>query len=371
MQTSHSKNSMYISCPKAWDMAYNEKWESPQEGASLAFGSAIDAAVTDMLQNKPDWLITFYDRWNKSYAFGQSTQIFDNPDIMFAHKDFDVVVLEDKDIATCEIWAQQLGLLTPGVTLNRNDLASMHSTISKKKKNPYATPTADEMKFFSRLSWLSMKRKGKILLEAFNTQFIPKVKKVLSTQQRATIADPNTGDSIIGYVDMILEIEGYSKPIIFDLKTAGQPYKQEDIDLTQQLTLYSAMKGQEYNTDLVGYVVLCKNIPKKYVSTCKNCGNVKTGKHKTCESLVAGKRCGGVWDETVTPAPEVQVLVQKKSPAQVNDLLLDIGNIVSAMKNKIVYKNVSKCTNWYGGLCPFYNACHNNDYSGLRKKGRP
>ncbi len=371
MQTSHSKNSMYISCPQAWDMSYNQKWEGINEGASLYFGSAIDTAVMEMLQGKPDWLITFYDRWNKAYSFGKATKVFDNPDIMYAHKDFDIDVLEDKDIPVIEQWAQQLNLLATGVTLNRNDVASLHGTISKKKKNPYLTVTPDEMIMFNRLSWLSMKRKGKILLESFNTQFMPKVKKVLSTQQRASINDPNTGDSIIGYVDMILEIEGYSKPVIFDLKTAGQPYKQEDIDLTQQLTLYAAMKGQEFNTDLVGYVVLCKNIPKKYVSTCKNCGNVKTGKHKTCEALVAGKRCGGEWNEVVTCAPEVQVLVQKKTPQQINELLLDIGNIILAMKNNIVYKNVSKCTNWYGSLCPFYGACHKNDYSGLRKKGGP
>src|SRR5215469_6760910 len=108
MQTSHSKNSLYISCPKAWDMSYNEKWEGVTEGASTYFGSAIDAAVTEMLLGKPDWLITFYDRWNKSYAYGQSTQIFDNSDIVFAHKDFDIDVLDAKDIAVCENWSKQL-----------------------------------------------------------------------------------------------------------------------------------------------------------------------------------------------------------------------------------------------------------------------
>lgn len=369
MQTSFSKNSTYISCPKHWWLSYIEKYEATQEGASTYFGSAIDAAVTDLLNGKSfdEAKVTFYDRWNKSYSFGESTQIFDNDDIIFGYKDFDADLFEPKDLIVMENWAKQSNLAHTAQSIK--DIVALYSAISKKKRNPYLQASSDEMKFFNRVSWLSMKRKGKILLKAFHEQFMPKVRKVVSTQQRATLKDPNTNDSIIGYIDMVLEIDGYSKPVIFDLKTAGQPYDQEDIDLTQQLTLYAAMKGQDYNTDLVGYVVLCKNIPKTTVSTCKSCGNTKNSRHKTCDALVGGKRCGGEWDEKVVPSPEVQVLVEKKTPQQVNDLLLDIGNIVLAMKNEIVYKNVSKCTSWFGGICPYFNACHKNDFSGLVKKG--
>jgi hypothetical protein len=370
MKTSYSQNNTYISCARHWDILYNEKLKSPIEGASTYFGSAMDAAVTELLNGKSinDAKIVFYDRWNKAYAFGKSTPIFDNPDIIFAHKDFDIDVLEDKDLVTAAAWAGQLSLLAVGTPLTKNEVDSMHSTLSRKKKNPFVPITKDELIMFNRLSWLSMKRKGKILLNAFNTQFMPKVKKVLATQKQATINDPTTGDTIVGFVDMILELEGYSKPIIFDLKTAGQPYKQEDIDLTQQLTLYAAMKGNEFNTDLVGYVILSKNIPKKHTSTCKSCGNVKTGRHATCEVKVGGVRCGGEWLEVSIPDPQVQVMVEKKSPQQINDLLLDYGNILLAMKNGIVYKNVSKCNNWYGQPCPYYKYCHGNDKSGLVKK---
>lgn len=374
MRTSYSQNSTYISCPKHWDMSYNDKWEADSEGASMYFGSAVDAAVTDMLMAKPDWLQTFYDRWNKAYSFGQATQIFDNPDIIYGYKDFDEHVLEDKDFTQILNWAIQLNLAAnivlnaPPNTIPKKELVELYKNIAALKKNPYKSPTNDEMVFFNRVSWLSMKRKGKILLNAFNTQFLPKVKRVISTQQRASLTDPVTGDSIVGFIDMVLEIEGYSKPVIFDLKTAGMPYSQEDIDLTQQLTLYAGMKGADYNTDLVGYVVLCKNIPKTTVSTCKSCGNIKSGRHKTCEAVINGVRCGGEWDDVIKPDPQVQVLVESKTPAQIDDLLMDIGNIIIAMKNRIVYKNTSKCTNWYGGLCPFFNACHKNDFSGLVKK---
>jgi len=368
-KTSHSQNSTYISCPKHWDLSYNEGWTNPIEGSSTYFGSAVDAAVSDMLEGNQDWLKTFYDRWNKSWSFGKSTQIFDNPDIVFGHKDFDKDLLEPKDYPQLESWAKSLNLMASTATPTPADLVTLYKTCANAKKNPFVKITNDQLVFFNRASWLSMKRKGKVLLEAFNTQFYPKITKVIATQQRATLKDEATGDSVTGFIDMVLEIQGYDKPIIFDLKTAGMPYDQENIDLTQQLTLYAAMKGNDYNTDLVGFVVLCKNIQKITTNTCQTCGNIRNGRHATCDALKAdGTRCKGTWTEKVTPAPIVQVLIEQKTPQQVNELLGDVGNLLLAMKQRIVYKNVDKCNNWYGSPCPFYNACHKGDYSGLVKR---
>lgn len=366
IKTSYSQNSTYTQCSKHWHFIYREGYEANFEGASTFFGSAIDAGVSAMLDGKSDWLQVFYDHWNKSWNFGKSTVIFDSPDITYSSKDFDVDVLEDKDFQTLDAWAQQLNL---GAKPTKADSLALYRDIAAKKKNPYKTPSKDEMTYYNRASWLSLKRKGKLLLQAFNTQFFPKVKKVLATQQRAQIQDPNTGDTITGFIDMVLEIEGYDKPVIFDLKTAGQPYTQQDIDLTQQLTLYAAMKSGDYNTDLVGYIVLCKNIPKDTVSTCKTCGNIKNSSHTTCNALDAnGKRCKGEWDDKTVCKPEVQVLVEKKDAGQINDLLIDYGNIILAMKQEIVYKNTNKCNNWYGSQCSFYDACHKKDYSKLKRK---
>jgi len=361
-RTSYSQNSTFINCSKHWHMSYVEKWESPVMGASLFFGSAIDAGVTEMLEGKTTWLNTFKDRWHRAYSFGTATQVYDNPDVVYSNKDFDEYVFEPKDIITLETYVVELGL----TSLNPIEL---YKDIASRKKNPYKTISAIELKYFNRASWLSMRKKGELLLNKFNTDFYPKITKVVSTQQRGSIVDQATGDSIIGYIDMVLEIQGYDKPIIFDLKTAAQPYEQEDIDLTQQLTLYAAMKGTEYNTDLVGYVVLCKNIPKDDTSYCSICNHKKDGRHITCNNTtLTGSRCNGKWINTKVCNPQIQVLVQQKSKAQIDDLLTDMGNVILAMKNNIIYKDVSKCNNWFGGKCPFFNACHKADTSGLKRK---
>lgn len=369
-KTSYSQNNTYINCPQHWKHAYVDKLESPTRGASTYFGQAVDAAVMEMLRGNADYMKKFYSRWDVSYENSKPVVMFDNPNIIFGHSDFDEDLIGSGDKAKMGAWLTELNLGDP----TKDDPIAVYKQAAKAKKNPYKKPTSDQIKYFNRCAWLSMKEKGKILIESFKDQFYPKIKRVIDTQKQARITDPHTGDAIVGYIDMVLEIEGYDKPVIFDLKTAAWPYEQEEIDLSEQLTLYSAMKSNEYNTDLVGYVVLPKAINKDIKAVCQSCGFTRNGTHTTCNNDIPVApdkmvRCKGAWLESVVLKPKVQILVEKKSPEQVNALLNDISNIVLAMKNKIVYKNTEKCNNWYGSKCPFYNACHNNDFTGLKKKG--
>lgn len=370
-KTSYSQNSTYVQCPRHWHNLYNEKLRSPKEGASLYFGSAMDAAVTLMLEDKQkglpfiskNYLDKFESRWELAFNSGKPVNLFDNDNIVYSYNDFDEHVLTQADGVTLGDWAKDLGLTAMGSTP-----VSIYKEIAKIKKNPYKNTTPKQMQYFNRVSWLSLKRKGAVLLNAFETQFFPRIKKVIAIQQHAKLADPSTGDSIVGVIDMVLEIDGWDKPIIFDLKTAATPYIKEQIDMSEQLTSYAAMKAQEYGTDLVGYCVLIKNIAKDFINTCSNCGHLRTGRHQTCDNLVNGNRCGGKWDEQITCNPEVQVMVQRKTPEQIQDLLQDVSSIVLAMKNGIVYKNLSKCDNWYGSVCPYKKLCHSGDSTGLVKK---
>lgn len=370
MKTSYSQNSTYIDCPRYWELTYVEGYEAATQGSSLYFGTAIDRGVGEMLSNNPSWLKTFYDNWEFQAQNGNLTKIYDNDTITYSHKDFDGDVLEDKDFVELEKWAKELNLLDQNeLIVTHEKLINLFKQASKAKSSPYIKITDEQFKYFNRCSWLSLKRKGKILLEAFEKQVKPKIKNVISLQKRCKIEDPATGDQIIGYIDMVLELDGYDKPIIFDLKTSAFPYDQGQLDLSPQLTLYSAMESRNYNTDLVGYIVLPKNIQKDEVSHCAKCNVLRNTRHQTCNvTLADGSRCKGSWLMTKVPNPQVQIMVASKTPEQVNDLLLDIGNIVLAMKNRIVYRNTSKCENWYGGRCPMYDACHKKDYSKLVKK---
>jgi hypothetical protein len=276
-----------------------------------------------------------------------------------------------------EDWVKELRIGKMGP-----DAVDIMKTVAKNKKNPYKNPSENQIKYFNRCSWLSLKRKGEILLYAFIEQFMPNVEEVLAIQKHAYLKDENTGDAVMGYLDFVLKLKDREKPTIFDLKTSANPYKQEQIEQTDQLTLYAAIEGENFKTDDVGYVVCVKNIKKNSVGICKSCGHKKTGQHKTCDNMLqrpqdpAGQqlyekeeRCGGEWEFKTELEPEIQVLIETKSQQQMTEILLDQGNILEAMNRQIVYKNTSKCNNWYGGKCPYFNLCHNNDSNGLRKKG--
>lgn len=368
IKTSYSQTSAYIACPKYWYNSYELKYKAETEGSSLYFGTAVDSGVMALMEGKPDYMDYFRSNWHTQKKNKQLIPVFDSDNIVYGHNDFDQHVLNTGDEQQLLLWAAELKVGTA------SDGIEIYKEMSKIKKNPFKRISKNELKFFNRASWLSLHRKGEILIEAFKTQFLHKIKKVHATQLFAKVEDPNTGDIINGYIDMILTIDGYDKPIIFDLKTSGQPYKQEQIDLTEQLTLYAGLKAHEYNTDLVGYVVLVKNIAKDTEHHCAKCNHRRTGKHKTCDNMVQESfleigvsRCGGDWIEKKVLRPEVQVLVQPKSAEKINELYLDYENVIKAMKEKIVYKNTAKCDNWYGQRCVYYNLCHKGDDSGLKK----
>lgn len=367
MRSSYSQNNTYKKCSEHWKKRYIEKWVSPIEGASLYFGSAVDNAITAMLRGSKDFIQIFQRDWKAQQTFDKTIlTIFDNPNIAYSHADFDAAVLKDEDHIQLMDWAVDLKITNLGS--HQADGIELYKEVSKIKKNPYKHIKINELTYFNRACWLSLLRKGEILINAFHEQFYPKIKKVHATQVPAHLKSADGQDSMMGFLDMILEIEGCDKPIIFDLKTAARPYTDEQLTHSDQLTLYAAMKGAEYNTNLVGYVVLCKNIAKETKSTCSTCNHEKTGRHKTCDNEVNGSRCEGAWVDKEILKPEVQVMIQEKSPEDINSVLNDVGVIIHAMKIPIVYKNTEACTKWYGGKCPYYNACHNNDYSDLTKK---
>lgn len=352
-------------CSQAWYFKYKEKYDSPEQGASLSFGNAVDVAVERYLNNtNHDYISVFDEEWlNSTNMFGKKTQVFDNDSILYSHSDFDADVLAPEDLEQMKLWAKELKLYSEEISV-----IELFKAVAKTKKNPYKKIKPNQLKYFNRCSWLSLKRKGHLMLHSFVQQFVPKIEKVLAVQKNAQIVSDDKEDIIGGKVDLVLKIKNYDKPIIFDLKTAARPYKQEAIDDSEQLTLYSAMEGAKYGTDLVGYVVLSKQINKDKVGYCKSCGHKKEGSHRKCNNIVDDNRCNGEWEEKTEINPQVQVLIEQKSEQQVNFQLEVETQTLDAMKAGIVTKNPTKCNSWFGNNCPFYNLCHKNDPTGLVKR---
>lgn len=357
---------MYRMCSQAWYFKYKEKYDTPEQGASLSFGNAVDVAVERYLNGaNKDYIKVFDEEWLVSTnMFGAKTQVFDNDNILYAHSDFDADVLAPEDFEQMKLWSEELKLYSEEVTS-----LELFKHVAKAKKNPYKKIKENQLKYFNRCSWLSLKRKGHLMLHSFVEQFVPKIEKVISVQKNATIVSDDKEDTIGGKIDLILKLKNFDKPIIFDLKTAGRPYKQDNIDNSEQLTLYLAMEGAKHDTDLVGYVVLSKAINKDKVSYCKSCGYKKDGSHRKCNNIVEeGDRCNGEWEEKSVINPQVQVLIEKKTDQQMNFQLEVETQTLDSMKAGIVTKNPTKCNSWFGNKCPFIDLCHKNDPTGLVKR---
>lgn len=313
-------------------------------------------------KTKNEYMNTFYDRMKEGNSFGKKVEVFDNPNIVYSNADFDEYILTDSNKDQINKWRIELGF-------SESDFVKLYKDILEKKKNPFKPLKLEEWKFFNRVSWLSLVRKGELLIDVFNKKVYTKITKIHCIQKFSNWKHPVSGDIVMGVIDMVVEMEGYDKPIILDLKTSSREYTREQIELTDQLLIYLAMEGANYNTNLVGYLVLPKNINKIEKSVCKTCGHKKISKHRTCNNVLSNNsRCGGDWDKKVLIRPKYQLMVEEKSKEQIDNMLLDCMNLMKAMSNKIVYKNKDKCYNWFGSKCPYFNACHNNNYEGLVKK---
>lgn len=362
VRTSYSQISTYKECPQHWSWRYEHKYSSPEEGSSLKFGGAVDNAVMAMLEKKDNYLEIFHEKWFSVEYKGVVEQVFDNPNITFSYNDFDSDILLQDDLDTMGLWAKELGLKV------ETDVIDLFKQISKGKKNKFKPLTKKQLTYFNRCNWISLNRKGPILIESFKKHFLPKIKKVHTTQRFGNIKSPSTGHSFMGALDFVADIEGYDKPVILDLKTAARPYTDDQLKFSEQLPLYAQMFGEDYKTDLVGYVILCKNINKVRTAYCKSCGNDKSSRHKTCDNVVSKERCGGEWEEKLVLDPQVQVIITDKSQEERYRLMREYVNVAEAMSQSLIYRNTSKCTNWYGGVCPFFDACHNDDTSNLKKR---
>ncbi len=259
VKTSHSQSQTYIQCPQHWKLKYRDGLYKDEQGSPLTFGSAVDDAVSELIlsHDLSKALNIFRDSHHTAVGRnGEKTVIFDNDKIDFYASDFDDFVMLDEDNIKMDQWKEELKISNAW----GSSTPEMISEIGKAKKNTYKKLQLNPLKFYNRCCWLSLLRKGEILVKAFNDQVLPKITKVHAIQKEVLIEDPVTKDKIMGFIDFVLEIEGYDKPIIFDLKTSGQPYKHYQLDQSDQLTLYLSIAGHEYNTDLVGYIVLIKSI---------------------------------------------------------------------------------------------------------------
>lgn len=333
---SHSAINKYLFCGESFRLHYREGYRPKNIGSALLFGKALDMAFDYLLTGKnvvTDKEIAneyeYFDyHWRSQYLNDKLTNIYLNEEkyIHYSKTDIDYDLLTDEEL-------KEAG--------SDND----------------------------KLSWFSLRHKGHLMIDTFKNDFLPKVKKIHSTQELIELENEQ-GDKSIGYCDAVLEIEGYDQPIITDFKTAAKPYSEDSVQYSVQLSQYLHALSDKYNTRLAGYIVFLKSIAKNRSKICKKCNFDGSGsKFKSCNNVINNVRCNGFWIEKLNPKAEMQMIIDQ-IPIEVEHLVIDnIEAVNTSIKMQIFTKNVNGCKDaGYGKPCDFFELCWKKDSSKLSKK---
>lgn len=234
IRLSYTAMTKYKESPKKYYLHYMLGLREERVGSALPFGNAIDEGLNTLLLTK--------DLEKARDAFLSQFQTFDWNG-------------EKVELATANCIKWSKADLAPEILLEADSA---------------------EIKTGANPSWVSLKRKGEMILEAYREQVLPHFSEVLAVQKYVQIqSDENA--MIQGYVDLIARFqldptvenpnlllsEWNGKILIVDNKTSSLKYKEDSVKTSEQLGTYMEVDSYEYEVDAAAYIVIPKNFRKK------------------------------------------------------------------------------------------------------------
>lgn len=365
MKVSNTQRSLYLQCPQKYKYRYKHKMRERDKGSALPFGVAFDQA-SEILFHQRDLKLAkekFTEVW-----MGNEGRL----SVKFSSGDLDVKIYEQSDLNKLEAAAGNLNhSKAKGEFDKHGDVVVLVKDIKKLKDQSFTRDLTDEEdQFLHYANILCMHRKGLLMLDSFYSNILPHITEVVATQFQVDV-DNGQGDSIIGYIDLLCKMTGYTLPngrvltdddlVVADVKTAGATYwgKLDDLRSSDQLETYvcSPQVQSIKATNLICYMAVAKNISKDETYSCEKCGNIKSSSHKKCNAEVEGKRCNGEWAGHVRYFSEAKIVIGERNLQEAAKVYSDYDGVVMAIKHDIYYRNRDSC-NAYGQVCPYYNICN-------------
>lgn len=323
IQLSHSACEKYRTCPALYKYHYIDKLRPEKAGSALFLGSAIDDALNYMLLGKKKKLSKEDKEFLEKYespedAFLQTFQTFSHNgeeiDIRRSEKaeyfksDLDTSVLEEDDF-------EKLREFDPEVEDHLEYIEEIQGFIKEKKK----LDKKDQM-LYNYICWLSLRKKGLMLIEAYRQDILPEIEECFSIQQRVHLPNED-GHFIIGFIDAVVSFKSMpGVKVVLDNKTSSTKYKDDSVALSPQLATYLEFKELDHGA----YGVLGKKLRKR--------------EPRTRTQLIIDKVAEETYDETFEMYDEV----------------------LEGIKAEKFEKNYdSGCFQW-GKPCPYYRYCRSD-----------
>lgn len=332
-------------CGESYRLHYIERIRPLTTSSALIFGTAIDNALNNLLLKQENVEQVFLDCLSTVDLNGKKVNTLNCDEINYFKSDYCFEILTEQDISELKDDALFLGL--KGVIDN-----TLIERLNREIK--------EEARLFRHACYLSLKRKGLMLIDAYRTQILPKITKVHHVQHEFNIVNEE-GDSVSGIIDAIVDIEGEGT-IILDNKTSGRPYTKDSVSKSEQLSMYKIATGIEK----CGYAVVIKEVKlnrKKKCLVCDSDNNIKT---ITCNNVINNVRCNGELKVTMSPSIDTQLIVDKVSEEMQNMVLERASDVNNKIHNKEFVKNEKQCYNWFGNKCPYFDFCKNNSMANLK-----
>lgn len=346
---SYSAINTFSVCGQKYYKHYVKGLRSKYFHAALAFGSAIDKSLNELLLTKDlDKATTVFNKeWNFQWVNKKYTDLTNSDILVYAETDFDddLLLPEDK------------------TKLGDKYLTHYKNILSAKKNQGWDNLAPSNKQFYNYANWLSLRRKGHIMLNSYDAKVLPRIKEVLSVQKENYLQN-SSGDKIVQYLDLIVRWED-GRVLLGDNKTSAKEYEPDSASRSPQLISYYHGAKEEFKIDSVAFFVLKKGIYKNKVKVCKVCGNNGTGgRHDTCNRTVDGTRCHGEWEISISPECDIQIIINDVSPVAENLVLESFNDANEGIKKENWYKNLNACKQGTF-FCQFYKSCWFGDNTEL------
>jgi hypothetical protein len=354
---SHSAREKFKLCSYEYKLHYIEKLRSESIGSPLIFGTAIDEACEDFVINRNSSRAReiFRRTMKEQEINGELTQLQETTKINYLDNDFDHELLLESD----------------------NKLLAENSVFTTAKQaydelKGKEERTELEKKIWNFIHWISLYRKGHLLVNAFMDFADENIEHVYATQPVVEFEDEN-GNKITGKADFIAKVKGHSKPVVLDLKTSGRYYDKNSVKDSDQLALYVAYFREFYpGMEKAGYVVLNKNIKKNRQKICNKCGHDNSGSNvKTCKNVIEGVRCNGDFTIEIFPEATVQFVFDKVPEEKIEAVIQEFNETMGAISEETYTQNWDSCIRFKKFKCPYYEFCRSGCMTGLIDKKKP
>ena len=103
-------------------------------------------------------------------------------------------------------------------------MENIQKFIKANKPEGYTLLDEIDKVFYNYANWISLVRKGVMMIEEYKRTILPQIDEVISIQKKVDLPNAD-GDNIIGFIDFTGKLKGEDFVRTCDNKTSGRKYK--------------------------------------------------------------------------------------------------------------------------------------------------